>query len=117
MSIEFEAVMVEYSAFFPQSAPLIELAVEHDVGVVAMRPLGGSGRASVMRGRVSEGYQGPLTPAGLLRYVLSNQGVSVAIPGARYPTRVRENVVTAVGYSRITDTERGQIEAEAAKLY
>ena len=64
---------------------LIELAAERDVGVIVMRPLGGSGRTSVMRGRMADGDEGPLTPANLLRYVLSNPGVSVAIPGARYP--------------------------------
>ena len=45
----FDTVMLEYSAFSPQSAPLIELATEHDIGVIVMRPVGGSGRTSTMR--------------------------------------------------------------------
>ena len=114
---EFDAMMVEYSAFFPESATVIELAGARDIGVIAMRPVGGSGRASVIRGRISEGYSGLLTPAGLLRYVLTNEGVSVAIPGARYPSRVHENVTTAAHLSPMTVAERSQIEAEAAKLY
>ena len=114
---EFDAVMVEYSAFYPQSAPLIDLAAERDIGVIAMRPVGGSGRTSVMRGRMAEGYSGPLTPAGLLRYVLSNQAVSVAIPGARYPSRIVENVETAAHPEPMTSSERDQIEAEAVRLY
>jgi aryl-alcohol dehydrogenase-like predicted oxidoreductase len=114
---EFDAVMLEYSAFFTETAPLVALAAERDIGVIAMRPLGGSGRTSVMRGRVADGYRGPLTPANLLRYVLSTPGVSVAIPGARHPARIRENVATALGYEPMSDTERGMLEEEAASLY
>lgn len=114
---EFGAVMLEYSAFFPQTAPLIDLAHEHDVGVIVMRPVGGSGRTSVMRGRIAEGYTGLLTPANLLRYVLSNRGVSVAIPGASYPSRVIENVTTATSYEPMTAREQRALEAEAARLY
>lgn len=114
---EFDTVMIEYSAFFPQSAPLIGLAAERDVGVIVMRPLGGSGRTSTMRGRLAAGYSGPLTPANLLRYVLSHPGVSVAIPGARYPSRIVENVATASSYEPMTLAERRKLEQAAAELY
>ena len=114
---EFDTVMLEYSAFFPETAPLIDLGRGHDVGVIVMRPLGGSGRASVMRGRIADGYTGPLTPANLLRYVLSTPGISVAIPGARYPSRVRENVETTSTYEPMGSAERQELEAEAARLY
>ncbi len=117
LSDAFDTVMLEYSAFHPEAAPLIELAAERDVGVIVMRPLGGSGRTSVMRGRVAEGYDGPLTPANLLRYVLSHPGVSVAIPGARYSSRIEENVHTAATYAPMSDAEQREIEAEAAELY
>lgn len=114
---EFDAVMLEYSAFFPETAPLIDLAAEHDVGVIVMRPLGGSGRMSVVRSRIAGGYTGPLTPANLLRYVLSHPGVSVAIPGARHPSRIVENAATARSYEPMSEPERRELEAEAAALY
>lgn len=114
---EFDAVMLEYSAFFTETAPMIELAAEHDVGVIVMRPLGGSGRTSVMRGQIDEGVAGILTPANLLRYVLSNPGVSVAIPGARYPSRIHANIATATSYEPMEDGERRELEAAAARLY
>ena len=114
---EFATVMLEYSAFYTESEPLIELAREHDVGVIVMRPLGGSGRTSAMRGRIAQGYTGLLTPANLLRYVLSNPGVSVAIPGARYPSRIDENVATVLAYEPMEDGERRALEQEAALLY
>jgi predicted aldo/keto reductase-like oxidoreductase len=114
---EFDTVMLEYSAFMPETAPLIELAAELDVGVIVMRPVGGSGRTSVMRGRMAEGSAGILTPANLLRYVLSHPGVSVAIPGARYPSRIHENVATATTYEPMTAEEQRELEAAAALLY
>ena len=113
----FDAVMLEYSAFFPGSASLIELAAQHDVGVIVMRPLGGSGRTSAMRSSISEGYDGPLTPANLLRYVLSNPNVSVAIPGARHPARIEANVATATSYEPMPLDERRALEEEAGRLY
>ena len=114
---EFDTVMLEYSAFYPSTAPLIDLAAEHEVAVVVMRPVGGSGRTSAMRGRIAEGYDGPLTPANLLRYVWSNPGVSVAIPGARHPSRIDENVATAAGWTPMDEAERRELEAEAVRLY
>jgi predicted aldo/keto reductase-like oxidoreductase len=113
----FDAVMLEYSAFYPETAPLIELAAEHDIGVIVMRPVGGSGRTSTMRGKLAAGYDGPLTPANLLRYVLSNPGISVAIPGARYPDRVYQNAQTAGDYTPMSAAERSELEREAAQLY
>jgi predicted aldo/keto reductase-like oxidoreductase len=117
LSREFDTVMLEYSAFHPQTAPLIDLAAEHDIGVIVMRPVGGSGRTSTMRGMVERGEAGPLTPANLLRYVLSHPGVSVAIPGARYPSRIIENVRTASEYVPMDEREKRELEAAAKALY
>ena len=114
---DFDTIMLEYSAFFTETAPLIELAAGLDVGVIVMRPLGGSGRTSAMRGRIAEGYAGPLTAANLLRYVFSNPSVSVAIPGARYPSRIEENVATALEYEPMTLDERAALEVEAQRFF
>lgn len=114
---EFDVVMLEYSAFFTETAPMIELAGEHDVGVVVMRPLGGSGRTSVMRGQLDEGAAGILTPANLLRYVLSNPGISAAIPGARHPSRIHNNIATATSGSPMDEGERRELQDAAARLY
>ena len=114
---EFDVVMLEYSAFFTETARMIDLATEHDVGVVVMRPLGGSGRTSVMRGQLDEGTAGMLTPENLLRYVLANPGVSVAIPGARYPSRIHANIATATSGVPMGEGERRALEEVAARLY
>ncbi|HMO96938.1 MAG TPA: aldo/keto reductase [Tepidiformaceae bacterium] len=114
---EFDTIMLEYSAFYPDSEPLIELAAAKDVGVIAMRPVGGSGRTSTLRGMAERGEAGELTVANLLRYVLSNPAVSVAIPGARYASRVVENVETVSGVKAMDAPERRELEAAARGLW
>ena len=114
---EFDTVMLEFSPFFPDTERLISLAKERDVGVIVMRPLGGSGRMSSIRKKMASGYQGSLTPTMLLRYTLSNPGVSVAIPGARYPSRIMENVALASGYHPLDATQKSACESEAKLLY
>jgi len=115
---EFETVMLEYSAFFHQETePLIRLAQHRDVGVIVMRPLGGSGRTSVIRARQASGQGSPVSAADLLRYVLSNAGVSVAIPGARYPDRVRDNAALAQTYRPFTESEKQACETAAQHLF
>jgi hypothetical protein len=113
----FAAVMLEYSAFFAETAPLIDLAAQHDVGVIVMRPLGGSGRTSAMRTAIAEGYIGPLSPHNLLRYVLSNPNITTAIVGARHPSRIEANVATATSYTPMPLDKRRALEEEAARLY
>ena len=114
---EFDTVMLEYSAFFPQTRRLIA----HGTG--ARR--GRHRHAAPGRLRADEHNQvpyrrrlpGALTPDNLLRYVLSHPGVSVAIPGARYPSRIRDNVA-AVGQGRpLSESEQRQCEEEAGGLY
>ena len=109
----FDTVMVEYSAFAPESAPLIAEAAARDIGVIVMRPIGGSGRTSIMRGQIARGDQSLVTPPRLLRHVLSHPGVSVAIPGARHPSRVRENIETLAGFVPMPEAEQRALEAAA----
>lgn len=113
---EFDTVMLEYSAFFPVTEGLITLANQANIGVIVMRPLGGSGRTSSIRTRMSDGDRS-LTPGMLLRYVLSNPNVSVAIPGVRFPSRVRENVKLASSLEPLDESEKRQCEDDAQLLY
>ncbi len=113
---EFDTVMLEYSAFYTESEDLIDLAAQSDVGVIVMRPLGGSGRMSTLRTLNARGHT-ELTPELLLRYVLSNPGISAAIPGARFPDRVRRNVALCQDYEPLTDAEKRRCERAAEALY
>ena len=111
---EFDVVMLEYSAFYPETDRLIALAKDRDVGIIVMRPLGGSGRTSAIRSRMKALGQGAyLTPTMLLRYVLSNPRISVAIPGMRLPSRVDENVELALSFQPLSDSQKQQREETA----
>ncbi|MBI2172543.1 MAG: aldo/keto reductase [Chloroflexi bacterium] len=112
----FETVMLEYSAFYRDAEKLIPLARAQDIGVIVMRPLGGSGRTSSLRTRMAAG-QASLTPTMLLRYVLSNPDISVAIAGVRYPSRVRENVHLALTYDPLEEAKKREYEREAQQLF
>jgi predicted aldo/keto reductase-like oxidoreductase len=114
---EFATVMLEYSAFYPESAALIARAADLGVGVIVMRPLGGSGRTSVMRGLIERGEPGLVTPRNLLRYCWSHPGVSNVIPGARYPSRIHENAAIARDWMPMSDDEKAALEREAARFY
>ena len=48
----FETVMLEYSAFYNKTYHLINKAYLKDIGVIVMRPLGGSGRMSSLRNKM-----------------------------------------------------------------
>ena len=113
---EFDAVMLEYSAFYRDTERLIALAREADVGTIVMRPLGGSGRMSSLRTRNAQGDMA-LTPAMLLRYVLSNPDISVVIPGVRYPDRARQNVALCQSYQPLSEAEKRRCEDAAARFY
>ena len=114
---EFETVMLEYSVFYPVTEELIGLAHERDVGVIVMRPLGGSGRTSAIRTKIRTSDEPVyLTPTMLLRYVLSNPNISVAIPGARYPSRIRENVELALTFESLDASQKRRCEEEAELL-
>ena len=115
---EFETVMLEYSAFYRDTVELIKLAKEKEVGVIVMRPLGGSGRMSSLRTRMEDpAYRVKLSPAILLEYTLSNVDISVAIAGVRYPSRIRENVEIASGYEPLGESKKKDIEREAKELF
>lgn len=115
---EFETVMLEYSAFYQETERLIALARERGVGIIVMRPLGGSGRVSSLRTQVRAAeHELLLSSAMLLRYVLSNPNIAVAIPGARYPDRVRENVDLALTYQPLNESQKRDCEAQARLLF
>ena len=65
---EFDTVMIEYSAFYPISKDLLELAKQNNVGVIIMRPLGGSGITSSIRNQMrNPTFKLSITPQQLLK--------------------------------------------------
>jgi aryl-alcohol dehydrogenase-like predicted oxidoreductase len=109
-SQEFDTIQVKYSAFNTAGETLIRLAQERDIGVIAMKPLGGFGMLGWLK---SSPHAGFLNARTLLRYALSNQRLSVLIPGMRFPWEVEENVALATSYRGMTSAQRGRVRKRA----
>jgi aryl-alcohol dehydrogenase-like predicted oxidoreductase len=102
-SQEFDTIQTKYSPFETAGETLIRLAQERDIGVIAMKPLGGFGMPGWLK---SSPHAKFLNTTALLRYALSNRYLSVVIPGMRFPWEVEENVAVATSYHRMTPAQR-----------
>jgi len=114
----FDTVMIEYSAFYSETYNLTKKAYQNDIGVIAMRPLGGSGRMNSLRTVMERNsLLDNITPSNLLEFVLSNSNISVSIVGTRYPDRVKSNVETALHYKHLNNNEKEKCKQAAGKLF
>jgi len=94
----FETVQLPYNPVEREcERELLPLAAELGLRVIVMRPLGGPGRRLLGRGR-SGRELAPLAelgvstwPQALLKWVLSDERVDVAVPATRRPERTAEN--------------------------
>ena len=114
----FDTVMIEYSAFYSETYNLTKKAYQNDIGVIAMRPLGGSGRMTRLRTVMERNsLSDNITPSNLLEFVLSNSNIAVSIVGTRYPDRVKSNVETALHYKHLNNSEKEKCKQAAGKLF
>ena len=99
---EFDTVQVPFNCV--ELLPLKELfplARSMDVGVIAMKPLGG----------------GQIDQVGLaLRFLLSHKEVAAAIPGMDEIRHVRENTEAVRDTAPLTEEEQARLEAEVAEV-
>jgi len=109
-SQEFDTIQTKYSAFNTAGEALIRLAQERDIGVIAMKPLGGFGMLGWLK---SSRYARFLNARTLLRYALSSQYLSVVIPGMRFPWEAEENVAVATSHDRMTPAQRERLRRRA----
>ena len=110
--------MIEYSAFYSETYNLTKKANQNDIGVIAMRPLGGSGRMTTLRTVMERNPAfGSISPSNLLEFVLSNLNIAVSIVGSRYPDRVKSNVETVLDYKHLNEYEKEACKQAASKLF
>ena len=121
---EFEAIMVLYNPLDEENTgrEIIPLAHEHNVGVIAMKPLSGgtltlsiSDEEREKRHHSSNGEWFDPIVRGCLRYIISNPAVSTVIPGMRFTWEVEENV-KAADMPPMTDEEKDALIREIGKL-
>ena len=110
-SSEFDTIQVKWGAFHANSAGVIRLAHDHDIGVIGMKPFGGFGMFGSLK---DTEFEKTLSAAELLRYALANRDLSVCIPGVRSPREVRENVRTATSSTALNAASEARIAEGAA---
>jgi len=114
-----QAVQIPYSPFEREvERKVLPLAEELGLGVVVMRPFG---EGSLLPGPSGEAL-GPLEPFGvltwtqaLLKWILSDRRVHVAIPATRSPEHARENLAAGAP-PWFGPEERALVERLAAGL-
>jgi len=104
---DFEVIMVSYNILNDElvDEKVLPLAKEMDVGVVAMKPLAG-GILAAPSSELEIHAKFPITAGQALRFVLSNEAVSVAIPGMRNLREMEDNVRVGETFPTITNTEK-----------
>jgi predicted aldo/keto reductase-like oxidoreductase len=109
----FDTIEAKYGAFNREGEAVIRLAHRRDIGVIGMKPFGGFG----MLGSLKDSPAGQvLTPAALLRYALSNQHLTVVIPGMRFVSEVEENVAVACSCVAMTPAEKSRVRRQAEEF-
>ena len=113
----FDTVMIEFSVFFTETLSLINEAFDRGLGVIAMRPLGGSGRTTSIEtlGKSSRPFSLSITD--LLTYTLTNKNIAVAIVGSSHTQRVLDNVETAISYVDLNEKQMEEYKKKAERLY
>ncbi|MEK7396995.1 MAG: aldo/keto reductase [Candidatus Poribacteria bacterium] len=88
---EFETVMLAYSPLDQEGVEqeILPMAKAHDMGVITMKPLSGGLLSLPEHERETLGYDPIAT--GSLRYIISNENVTVAIPGITCMREIEEN--------------------------
>jgi aryl-alcohol dehydrogenase-like predicted oxidoreductase len=107
---EFDTIQVKWGAFHSNSAGVMGIARERDVGVIGMKPFGGFGMFGSLKGSA---FEKALSAAELLRYALANHELSVCIPGVRQPREVRENVRIATSSTALSAASEARIAERA----
>ena len=106
----FESVTVQYNLLDQRLEEGMAYAAEHGMGVVIMGPVGGgrlgypSDRAKELVGDVKS------TPELALRFVISNENVTVALSGMSAMEQLEENVRTVSSAGELTAEDHARIE-------
>jgi len=103
---EFEVIMVSYNILNDElvEESILPLAKEMDVGVIAMKPLAGGFLASPPP-ELTEKIKIPINVETALRFILSNDAVTTAIPGMMRIEEVEENACIGENFTEMSKDE------------
>ena len=114
-SEKFDAFVLPYNAAHREFGRALDLAAKLNAGTLIMKPFGGSG---LLKYNAKDPMQlsQTLTPQESLSYVLSHKGTKLAIPNMSTPEHVKVNIAAAATFQPLTDKQRREIEAKAARV-
>jgi predicted aldo/keto reductase-like oxidoreductase len=119
LSGEFDMILTAYNIGCRWPArEVMPLAKQHDVGVAVMKPM--SGGTLFALSRPSEDQPPTITPEDLMRFVLSNDDVDVALSGFKRVEEVPQNLAVLRDFTPLTDDERRRLEEfgdEVGRVY
>jgi predicted aldo/keto reductase-like oxidoreductase len=96
-----ETIMFPYNIVETQGEDLIARCVEKNIGFICMKPLAG--------GAIEDAYTA-------MRFIVSNENVTVVIPGMADSSEIEQNVRAVSDTSDITDEEKEKISHIKADL-
>jgi predicted aldo/keto reductase-like oxidoreductase len=107
-SDEFETLMVAYSPLDQEGVgeEILPMAKERDMGVVIMKPLSG-GLLCLPEHERAKVERDPIV-SGSLRFIVSNENVTLAIPGMQRMREVEENVPVG-GMPEMSEDEKAEL--------
>jgi len=107
LSGEFEVIMVSYNLLNDEfnEGRILPLAKKMDVGVIAMKPLAGGFLAAPPPDLLKKSGI-PISAETALRFVLSNEAVTTAIPGMMRIEEVEENARIGENFTPLSEDER-----------
>jgi len=112
----FSSVTLQYNLLDRSLEPSFEACAEHDMGIVAMGPVGGGrlgGDAEVFQGLVPGSGS---TAEAAMRFVLANPYVTLALSGMGTMEMVEENCAVASRADALSEDEKSAIAAQLEKL-
>jgi predicted aldo/keto reductase-like oxidoreductase len=117
-SDEFEVILLPYSIINQEGVEeeVIPMANEHDMGIVIMKPFSDGLLISKMPAEERQRVDYDPIARGSLRFVASNENISVVIPGMRNVKEVEENAAVGDMAEPFSDEELKALLAEIGKL-
>ena len=114
---DFEVIMISYNILNDElnEERIIPLAKEMDVGVIAMKPLAGGALAAPPK-ELNVKTEVTITAERALKYVLSNEAVSVAIPGMMRLWELEENARVGETFPSMSEEEKEELLKAAENL-
>lgn len=110
---EFDVIEVPYGIGQTSTEELFEVARDYDVGIIAIRTLGGG---ILINPNKSVNFAKFMNSRDALAYVLSNKNVSSVLVGMSSINHVEENVNAVKKEISLSESERKQIERRAKEF-